>query len=122
MGIKAKQYAIQSNTYTNVVSASQITATVVGLFNVEGMFDFTVSLHCCATACNYPYVIQTAPVVTDSWFSNITATSIDAGTAGSVVKNTFEGNNQAWVRIVMTSASNDIAAGELQIKVTGNER
>lgn len=123
MSIRAKQYVTRIETNSVVISASTVTATIVASFNVESIFDFTISVHSSETACVFPYVIQSAPVLSPaSFFSQITATSVHAGSAGGVTKNTFEYNNQAWVRVIMTSASDVIAVGALSVILSSNER
>lgn len=125
MRIRAKQYVREIQTTTVAISPSDTgqSAVTVALFNIEGLFDFTVSVHTSETACTFPYTVQTAPALTPiSLFSQITATNVIASTAGGVTKNTFEGNNQAWLRIILTSASDGLAAGAMSFYLSGNER
>lgn len=107
MSIKTKNYDLKIGTNPAVTTG---TAIVVFSYHIRGCSRFTVTVKSSATAV-VSYSIQTSPVNEAELFSNITATSV---AAAGVTKNTFEGNNQAYLRILASSTAT-VAAGALSV-------
>ena len=99
---KAKSYTIKESTYGVAIATGA--AVQVAKFNVAGYEKFQITVRSSATAV-VAYSVKSAPKDESALYTNITSTSVAAGSSVSVAKSTITNNQEAWVTVFASSTA-----------------